>query len=187
MKHTTLLTFILFFSISAFAQDANKAFAITGNGTGDFNWMNRVKLEGTIYIGGDIVNELIEKNKVTYEAKTNIRFEVIDIIKGELPKADLLICRDCLVHLSYKEIFQALSNIKKSKSTYLLATTFTNHPINYNITSGDWRTLNLEKAPFNFPGPIHIINENCTEGNGEYKDKSLFLWKIENIILPSKS
>ncbi|HEY8688227.1 MAG TPA: T9SS type A sorting domain-containing protein [Chitinophagaceae bacterium] len=40
MKHTTLLSFILLFSISAFAQDANKAFAITGNGTGDFNWMN---------------------------------------------------------------------------------------------------------------------------------------------------
>jgi hypothetical protein len=153
---------------------------------GDFNWMNRVKLAGATYVGGDIVNELIQANMESYKDNSNVRFDIIDIIKDELPKADLLFCRDCLVHLSYKEIFKAILNIKKSKSTYLLTTTFTNHPINYNITTGDWRTLNLERAPFNFPKPIHIINENCTEGNGEYKDKSLFLWEIKNLPLPPK-
>ncbi len=40
MKHTILLSFILLFSLCVFAQDANKAFAITGNGKGDFQWMN---------------------------------------------------------------------------------------------------------------------------------------------------
>jgi hypothetical protein len=148
---------------------------------GDFNWMNRLDLTGIQYFGGDIVNELIERNKITYHDKFNVKFEVIDIIKDELPKADLLICRDCLVHLSYKDIFKALANIKKSNSTYLLATSFPNHPINYDITTGDWRTLNLESPPFNFPKPIRIINENCTESNGEYKDKSLFMWEIKNL------
>ncbi|MBA3673624.1 MAG: T9SS type A sorting domain-containing protein [Chitinophagaceae bacterium] len=41
MKCKLLLsTFIFLFSISSFAQDSDKTFAITGNGNGDFLWMN---------------------------------------------------------------------------------------------------------------------------------------------------
>ncbi len=49
------------------------------------------------------------------------------------------------------------------------------------IGKGLWRTLNLEIHPFHFPKPITVINEHCTEGNGEYSDKSLELWLLEDI------
>jgi hypothetical protein len=48
---------------------------------------------------------------------------------------------------------------------------------------GKWRPLNMQLPPFNFPNPICIINEKCTEGEGEFKDKSLGLWRLKDIIL----
>jgi hypothetical protein len=45
------------------------------------------------------------------------------------------------------------------------------------------RMLNMEKFPFFFPKPIELIVEGCTEGNGEFADKSLGLWKLHDINL----
>lgn len=98
-----------------------------------------------------------------------------------MPKSDIVIIRDCLVHFSYEDIFNAIKNIKSSGSKYLLTTTFTNNHFNHDIVTGHWRRLNLLEKPFNFPSPILVINENCTEGNGESKDKSMALWEIDKI------
>ena len=60
---------------------------------------------------------------------------------------------------------------------------------NFNIKSGDWRPIDLELDPFNFPAPIKIINEGCqstSTRNGQkvfFSNKSLALWKIEDIPL----
>ena len=48
---------------------------------------------------------------------------LVDISSDRLPEGDLLICRDCLFHLSYKDTFAFLSNFVSSASLYLL----TNH------------------------------------------------------------
>jgi hypothetical protein len=147
---------------------------------GDFNWMQNVPLNNIDYLGADIVDDLIKKNISKYKTE-NIRFCKLDLLKDDLPKVDLIFCRDCLVHLSFSDIFIALSNICRSQSTYLLTTTFTNRDKNVDIKTGGWRTLNLEIKPFSFPLPIQVINEMCTEGEMNYTDKSLGLWKIEDI------
>jgi hypothetical protein len=144
---------------------------------GDFNWMREVDLAHVDYLGADIVEELIAANKRTYPQ----RFEVIDLLGGALPKKDLILVRDCFVHLSYKEIFAAIGNIKGSGCRYLLATTFTGCGKNKDICTGNWRKVNLQEKPFNFPSPLLVINENCTEGNGNNKDKSLGLWEIGSL------
>jgi hypothetical protein len=59
-----------------------------------------------------------------------------------------------------------------------MTTTFPECDENKNITTGDWRIINLELSPFNFPKPLYLLNENCTEGEGTYKDKSLGLWEV---------
>ena len=105
----------------------------------------------------------------------------IDLIKDALPDADILHCRDCLVHLSYSDILEAIKNIKRSNISYLLTTTFSECEMNQDIVTGDWRIINLEKAPFNFPTPLKLINEKCTEGDGTYADKCLGLWKISDL------
>ena len=147
---------------------------------GDFGWMKEVDLSNIKYTGADIVEKIIDINKEKY-LKDNLNFKVLDLTNDQLPKNDLIIIRDCLVHLSYKDIDKALKNIKLSECKYLLLTTFTNNNTNYDIITGDWRKLNFQKEPFNFSNPILIINENCTEENAIFKDKSMALWEIDKI------
>jgi hypothetical protein len=39
----------------------------------------------------------------------------------------------------------------------------------------------MELAPFNFPPPIELINEGCTEGDNLFADKSIGLWRLQDI------
>jgi hypothetical protein len=41
--------------------------------------------------------------------------------------------------------------------------------------------LNLQLPPFNFPAPLRLIEENCTEDGGKYADKSLGLWRLSDL------
>lgn len=147
---------------------------------GDFSWMQHVVLPIVRYIGGDIVPQLVELNREKY-GRDDREFIELDLTSDRLPTADLLLCRDALVHLSYDDIFSALRNIQRSDIDLLLTTTFPECEQNVDIRSGDWRLLNLERPPFNFPQPIQMLNEQCTEGNGAYRDKSLGLWKVEDL------
>jgi len=151
---------------------------------GDFNWMKNIDLSGINYIGADIVDGLIKENTEKYETE-NRKFSVIDLVNDKLPKCDMVFVRDCLVHLSYRNIHKAIENIKKSGSKYLLTTTFTevgkNHDIIMEDNIGLWRPLNLRLKPFMFPEPECIIVENSTEMDGKQKDKSMGLWDIKKL------
>ena len=143
---------------------------------GDFNWMKEVDLGNTRYKGMDIVGELIERNSSEY-MNANRTFDFADITSTDLPKSDLIFCRDCLVHLSYRDIANAITNIKRSGSQYLLTTTF-GRKSNHDIITGNWRPINLCAPPFNWPHPIEIIHEGEP---GENSDKAMGLWKISDL------
>ncbi|MBD2360455.1 class I SAM-dependent methyltransferase [Anabaena minutissima FACHB-250] len=151
---------------------------------GDFNWMSQISLDGIDYVGLDIVPEVIEKaqKKSTH---SHITFRTADITNSDIPKADLIICRDCLVHLSYQNIFRIFHNFQRSKSTYLLTTTYPNLTSNRDVPSGCWRALNLEKPPFNFGQPLYLLDDP-SDDTGK-TDKSLALWRLEDIILSPPS
>jgi hypothetical protein len=146
---------------------------------GDFYWMSKIDLD-LQYIGADIVTDIIASNQSIY-ARDNRRFVQLNIISDPLPKVDLIFCRDCLVHFSYAHIFDTIKNMKSSGSTYLLTTTFTKRTNNVDIGTGAWRTIDLQRPPFNFPPPLQLIDEQCTERNGAYADKALGLWKIADL------
>jgi hypothetical protein len=145
---------------------------------GDFHWMKEVELEVDEYIGADIVDEVVADNAKKYADQAR-RFVVLDIMNDTLPAADLILCRDCLVHLSFRDASNVIHNFKQSKSRYLLTTTFTEQGGNTNIQTGEWRPLNLQKAPFNFPEPIKLIREDRVPENGF--DKCLGLWRIADL------
>ncbi|HEX2978578.1 MAG TPA: class I SAM-dependent methyltransferase [Candidatus Babeliales bacterium] len=140
---------------------------------GDFNWMKFVDL-GIDYIGADIVGSLINENKRMHQGEKRT-FVQLNIITDWLPKADLILCRDCLVHLSIAQIWQTLRNIKRSGCKYLLTTCYSETQTNSDISAGSWRTINLTKEPFNFPMPLLSVNE------GYEGDKCLMMWKIEDL------
>ncbi|WP_068469287.1 class I SAM-dependent methyltransferase [Candidatus Protochlamydia phocaeensis] len=147
---------------------------------GDFYWMRHVDLPLRQYIGVDVVKAMIDYNQSQF-GNEFYSFIQLDLTRQSIPKVDLVLCRDCLVHLSYADIARAIKHFKQSGTTYLLTTSFTALPFNYDIPTGSWRPLNFMLAPFNFPQPLAIINENCTEGNGIFSDKSLVLWRLADL------
>lgn len=126
---------------------------------GDFNWMGRVldAHPDVEYSGADIVSRLIEGNRARYETE-NIRFSVINIISDKFPNADLWICRDCLIHLSFHDIFLSLRNFVDSRIPWMLTTTHINNSgfVNVDIRTGDARAIDLFSAPFFLPRACHF-------------------------------
>lgn len=138
---------------------------------GDFHWMQEVDLNGIHYHGGDIVPELISKNNSLY-ASQGRSFSVLDLMSSDLPAADLLIVRDCLVHLSFSDIEQALANIRRHSFKWILMTHFPYHSKNKNIVTGEWRFLNCCLPPVNMPAPKQLLDDFSEAG------KYLALWEV---------
>jgi len=146
---------------------------------GDFAWMQYLRAD-VHYVGGDVLPELVAANHRHWGGPSR-RFAAIDILKDDLPDADLLLCRDCLVHFSFADVAAALRTIRRSRCEWLLTTTFPHCLVNEEIVTGDWRPINLERAPFHLPAPRLLLNEQCTEGGDTFADKSLALWRVEDL------
>lgn len=145
---------------------------------GDFHWMKEVDLPVGSYVGADLITRIVEENQRSYGSGAR-RFYKLDILRDELPFADVVLCRDGLDHLSLRDAALALTNIKRSGAGYLLATTYPECDKNKDIRTGDWRPLNLERPPFGFPAPIELLNEGSTKPG--FADKSLGLWRLEEL------
>ncbi len=142
---------------------------------GDMNWM-RLVLEETpsiAYIGGDIVGDLIARNRERY-AKRNVTFIELDITRDSLPKADLMICRDCLFHLPQRKVFDALNNFKRSDVRYLLTTSYvTDGQSNADIRAGFFFPIDLLAAPYHFPRDVLHAIEDWAPG---HPPRRMYLW-----------
>ena len=141
---------------------------------GDFNWMRHTDLGAVNYVGVDVVPELIRHNLRDY-AGARRTFLVADITKDRLPDTDTILCRDCLIHLSYKSIRAAFSNFTKTGATHLLCTTHNTVLENIDCPDGSWRSVNLQLPPFNLPRPLKLIVEDTESG------KSLGLWLLADL------
>lgn len=149
---------------------------------GDFFWMKNLVSQWNVrYTGADIVPDLVIQNERAY-ANDHVHFLVKNMVEESWEKADLALCRDGLVHLSFADALRAIEQLKQSGCTYVLLTTFPKHTANYNITTGEWRALNMERAPFSFPPPMALYAEKPTDGYAEYADKALGLWKVSDLI-----
>lgn len=158
---------------------------------GDFNWMSHVDLSPIKYTGVDVVPSVIATNTETYtlnkvdgspNSTPTPTFQTLNLITDPLPKADLILCRDCLVHMTLEDAMKVIQNFKRSGAKYLLSTTFSECEENTDeLIQGRWRPLNLTKPPFGFPEPMRLVNEGCTEVNlgMSFPDKCLGLWELE--------
>ena len=146
---------------------------------GDFFWQKEMDLSRFDYIGIDIVPQIIEANHKY--ATPGIRFRTGDITSDDLPASDITMCRDCLVHFSFADIFAALANIKRSGTRFLLTTTFPHFKKNEDIVTGWWRHLNFQMPPFNFPDPERMIDEKKVTPEGKLIYKNLGLWRMTSL------
>lgn len=147
---------------------------------GDFNWMKFVIDDHPVaYTGGDIVNAMIEDNRTKYQ-KDSVGFVHIDLTSGDFPDADLMICRDCLFHLSVEDTRTVLQNFCASNIAYLLTTT---HLVadgfaNADIQSGDFRRIDLFSAPYSLPADVLFRFDDWQEPEPE---KEMCLWRRDQV------
>jgi hypothetical protein len=159
---------------------------------GDMAWMpsvlDRLAADGTAvtYVGLDIVDPLIDRNRMLFSDR-EWSFEVADLVVDPLPAADLLIVRDCFVHLPNVDITAALDNIIRSGMTWLLATGYVDHPVNTDAVAGQWRTLDLRRAPFHLPEPTEIIDDASPLESADLQDKRMMLWRVADIAALRRS
>jgi hypothetical protein len=77
------------------------------------------------YAGIDIVPPLIAANVIRVErGELAGRFLTTDITKDALPSANVILCRDCLVHLSFENIGRVIKRFRASGARWMPATTF---------------------------------------------------------------
>jgi hypothetical protein len=99
------------------------------------------------YAGFDVVKSVVESNSKKFTAD-NTKFFVFHSL-NDLPKADLLLCKDVLQHLPNDLIQQYLAFFKTRFNAMLI--TNDDYPediINRDIQIGGWRSLRLEREPF---------------------------------------
>jgi hypothetical protein len=147
---------------------------------GDFAWMRQVDLPVERYIGADIVRPMIERHQAEFGSHRR-SFQHLDLTRDALPSCDLILCRDCLIHLPFADVHRAIANIKRSGASYLLTTTYTDKRAHRDIERGSWNTINLQLPPFSFPAPLRLINEESRHAGSEFADKSLALWRVSDL------
>ena len=124
---------------------------------GDLNWMHLALEKMDVdYEGGDISPSLIDMNR---ERFPELKFIEFDITCDPFPAADVWHCRDCLFHLSYRDVDLALRNFAKSDIPYALITNHRGLIRNVDIETGGWRYIDLRRAPFNLPAPETMLDD----------------------------
>lgn len=143
-------------------------------GCGDFTWMKEVNFSRK-YIGIDIVRTVVEANNAFYSSEQR-RFDLVDATVGPLPQADTILCREVFFHLSFKDIWRLVENIRRSGSSFLIATNDNDLKYNADIVSGDFRLLNLCRAPFFFRSSIRSISDSAVS-----QGRTLSTWKVTDL------
>lgn len=129
-------------------------------GCGDWEFSQYIAWGTVNYIGYDIVEPVIQRNRARYKS-ANIDFIHANFLDVDLPAADLLICKDVLQHLFNKDIIKFLAQLPKFK--YCLITNEVNSntlssdnddiPLN-EMRIGGMRKIDLCRPPFNISGTV---------------------------------
>jgi len=138
-------------------------------GCGDLTWIRQLQLRQD-YVGIDIVPSVVEMNRSTLPTA---EFHCLDATTDDLPEADTILCREVLFHLSFADGQKLIANICRKPRKWLICTTDSETSVNADIESGDFRMLNLRKAPYRLGEPTSVIADN-----GLVKGRILGVWDI---------
>jgi 2-polyprenyl-3-methyl-5-hydroxy-6-metoxy-1,4-benzoquinol methylase len=122
-------------------------------GCGDWQFSQYIDWSDVNYYGVDIVESVIIKNRARFQT-SKIDFTIFSDF-DELPKVDLIICKDVLQHLSNEQARRYVSALRR-KCRLLLITNDINpaNAVNSQITEGGWRPVRPDLAPFSLPAGV---------------------------------
>lgn len=128
------------------------------------------------YVGLDVAPEAIEAARRNHPDR---EYRVHDLLTG-CPRADLVLCRDALQHLSLTDGQAALAAIRSSGSTWLVASTYVGER-NVQVRTGGYHMPDLEAPPYSLPPARLLIHDGYDYGvPGVLRDrrKMLGLWRL---------
>lgn len=128
------------------------------------------------YVGLDVAPEAIEAARRNHPER---EYRVHDL-RTSCPRADLVLCRDALQHLSLADGLATLAAIRSSGSSWLLASTYVGEA-NRNVRTGGYHMPDLEAAPYSLPPAELLLHDGYDYGvPGVLRDrrKMLGLWRL---------
>ena len=127
-------------------------------GCGDLNWISGLNLAGIEYRGFDLRGLSGTEAARLGTMKAGVRsVNELDITSEVMPPADLIICKDVLIHLPHALALEALKLFKQAAP--LLLSTSDPTVKNIDIFAGQFRPVNLMAPPFNLGEPLEKIEE----------------------------
>ena len=145
---------------------------------GDCAWIKKFFDTDIKYTGIDIVDDLMDKNKLTFKSNPNINFYCKDLTEyNDFDNFDFILMRDFFIHLPVPVIKEFIINLKKSNCKYFAFNNYENIDANKEISTGQHRKINLLKEPFNLNEPFYKIQEVNNEHN---PDQGNFIYIYKN-------
>lgn len=149
---------------------------------GDLNWMRHALRDMDLhYIGGDIVESLIRRNRREF-SNERVEFIQINLINEPFPTTDMMLCRDCLFHMSFADAYSILTNFIASETPYLFTTTFRKNEefCNEDIVTGSYRPIDLNRPPYSFPkAPLYAV----LDGKQDNSERFMCLWERKQVMV----
>jgi len=149
-------------SVSTFLKSFDAKPKIVDLGCGDFNVGSKLIEHSLEYLACDIVEFIIEQNKNKY-SNLNVKFQVLDISRDELPVGNIAIIRQVLQHLSNEKIKNI---IEKLHNTYQYIIVTEHIPENEFISNVDISSGNETRIRMNSgivltedPFFLSVVNE----------------------------
>lgn len=129
------------------------ATSVLDAGCGDGMW--QPDLPG--YIGVDIAPSAIRDARHRHPDRD---YRIADIVVDVLPRTDVVLCRDTLMHLGLDEACAAIENFRRTGARWLVATSYPAGE-NREVPPGGYYHSNLEAPPFELGEPQRRIEDSA--------------------------
>lgn len=120
-------------------------------GCGDWQLGSLVDWSGVHYTGVDVVPSVVAANMERHGAP-GVEFVALDALVDPLPPGDLLLVKDVLQHWPNADVQRFLARHLPEYAMVVITNDVSSksHPakVNSDIRLGDWRPIDVERAPF---------------------------------------
>ena len=148
---------------------------------GDCAWIQKIFNKQIDYTGVDIVNDLINKNKIKFKSYKNVDFYCQDLTDyNNFDNYDFVLLRDFFIHLPIDTIKKILINLKKSNCKYYAFNNYESISINEEIKTGQHRKINVLKDPFCLDEPYFKIQEIKNKNFPDKKNQDNYIYIYKN-------
>jgi len=147
--------------LQSYGGNSDRPLRVIDLGCGDFSIGRRLlaAADNITYLGCDIVPELIQAHSAN-ESDPRARFQLVDIVGGDLPEGDICLVREVLQHLCNADVSRVLNKLGQYEQVFVTEGRpgILEGPFNPDKPSGpgvrwDWRTgrgrgIELDQPPF---------------------------------------